>query len=72
MGYQINHKKHNINTSGLNQLNSLAHLELIINRKILLPVKVSHDDLQLVRLLAGQAVDPLKTKPALSWKIIRL
>ena len=66
MGYQINHKKHNINTSGLNQLNSLAHLELIINRKILLPVKVSHDDLQLVRLLAGQSVEVVKAKPALS------
>ena len=66
MGYQINHKKHNINTSGLNQLNSLAHPELIINRKILLPVKVGHDDLQLVRLLAGQSVEVVKAKPALS------
>ena len=56
----------------MNQLNSLAHLELIINRNILLPVKVGHDDLQLVRLLAGQAVEVVKAKPALSLKNIEL
>ena len=72
MGYQINHIKHNINTSGSNQLNSLAHLELIINRNIFLPVKVSQGDLQLVRLLAGQSVEVVKAKPTLSLKIIRL
>ena len=32
-------------TSGLKQLNSLSHLELVVNSKILLPVKVSHDDI---------------------------
>ena len=53
-------------TSGSIQLNSLSHLELVVNSKILLPVKVSHGDLQLVILLAGQSVQVVKAKPALS------
>ena len=52
------------------QWNSLAHLELVIERNILLPVKVGHRDLQLVILLAGQVVELVKTKPALSLKIL--
>ena len=52
--------------SGLKQLNSLPHLELVVNSIILLSVKVGQDDLQLVIALAGQTVDPLKAKPALS------
>ena len=52
----------------MKQLNSLSHLELVVNSNVLLPVKVGHDDLQLVILLAGQFVDLLKAKPALSWK----
>ena len=54
------------------ELNRLSHLELVINSNILLPVKVGQDDLQLVISLAGQTVDPLKAKPALSLKMIRL
>ena len=52
------------------QFNSLSHLELVINSKILLPVKVGHGDLQLVISLAGQSVEVFKAKPALSLKII--
>ena len=48
------------------QLKSLAHLKLVINSDILLSVKVGQLDLQLEILLAGQVVDPLKAKPALS------
>ena len=44
----------------------LQDLELVVNRNVLLPVKVGHDDLQLVISLAGQTVDPLKAQPALS------
>ena len=47
-------------------LNSLTHLELVVDSNILLPVKVSHGDLQLVILLAGQSVEVVKAKPALS------
>ena len=43
----------------------LPHLELFINSNILLPVKVGQGDLQRVRLLAGQAVEVVKTKPHL-------
>ena len=50
----------------------LQDLELVVNRNVLLPVKVGHDDLQRVISLAGQTVDPLKAKPALSLKMIRL
>ena len=52
------------------QLNSLSHLELVVNSNILLPVKVSHDNLQLVISLAGQSVEVVKAKPALSLKMI--
>ena len=48
----------------------LAHLELVVNSNILLSVKVCHGDLQLVISLAGQSVEILKAKPALSLKII--
>lgn len=48
------------------ELNRLSHLELVINSNIFLLVKVSHGDLQLVGLLAGQAVELLKANPALS------
>ena len=54
------------------QLKSLAHLKLVINRGILLSIKVGHRDLQLVRLLVGQQVESLKANPALSLQIIRL
>ena len=47
-------------------MNSLSHLELIVNRNVLLPVEVGQGDLQLVILLDGQTVDPVKAKPALS------
>ena len=53
-------------------MNSLSHLELVVNRNVLLPVKVGQSDLQLVRVMDGQTVHPLKAKPALSLKIIRL
>ena len=59
-------KKNNINNVDLIQFDSLSHLELVVNSNILLPVKVGQDDLQLVIALAGQTVDPLKAKPALS------
>ena len=52
------------------ELNRLSHLELVINSNIFLLVKVSHGDLQLVGLVAGQAVELLKAKPALSLIII--
>ena len=48
----------------------LSHLELVVNSNILLSVKVCHGDLQLVISLAGQSVEILKAKPALSLKII--
>ena len=48
------------------ELNRLSHLELVINSNIFLLVKVSHGDLQLVGLLAGQAVELPKANPALS------
>ena len=47
------------------------YLELVIHSKILLPVKVSHGDLQLVISLAGQSVEVVKAKPALSLKNIQ-
>ena len=56
--------------SGLMQLISLSHLEPVVNSNILLPVKVGHCDLQLVISLAGQSVEVVKAKPALSLKII--
>ena len=52
------------------ELNRLSHLELVINSNIFLLVKVGHGDLQLVGLVAGQAVELLKAKPALSLIII--
>ena len=55
---------------GLKQLNSLSHLELVINSDILLPVPVGHGDLQLVISLAGQTVEVVKAKPALSLMIL--
>ena len=54
------------------QWNSLSHLEPVINSMILLSVKVGHGDLQLVISLAGQAVEVVKAKPALSLKNIRI
>ena len=54
------------------ELNRLSHLELVINSNIFLLVKVSHGDLQLVGLLAGQAVELLKANPALSLILIIL
>ena len=44
------------------------HLEMVVNCNILALVKVGHGDLQLVGMLAGQAVELFKTNPALSWK----
>ena len=43
-------------------------LELVIDGHILLPVIVSHDDYQLVRLVVGQSVKGIKTNPTLAWK----
>ena len=48
----------------------MFYLELVINSKILLPVKVGHGDLQLVILLAGQSVEVFKAKPTLSLKMV--
>ena len=50
----------------------MSHLELVINSKILLPVKIGHDDLQLVISLASQSVEVVKAKPALSLKMIQI
>ena len=48
-----------------------GHLELVVNSNIFLWVfKVSQDDLQLVRILAGQTVEGVKANPALSSKVI--
>ena len=48
-----------------------GHLELVVNSNIFLRVvKVSQDDLQLVRILAGQTVEAVKANPALSSKVI--
>ena len=48
-----------------------GHLELVVNSNIFLWVfKVSQDDLQLVRILAGQTVEAVKANPALSSKVI--
>ena len=46
------------------------YLELVIHSKILLPVKVSHGDLQLIIFLAGQSVEVFKAKPTLSLKMV--
>ena len=43
---------------------------MVVNRNVLLPVKVGQGDLQLVRLLAGQDVELVETKPALSFKVL--
>ena len=52
--------------SGLQKFVSLPHLKLVVNSMILLPVKVGQDDLQLVISSAGQAVELVQAKPALS------
>ena len=52
------------------QWNSLSHLEPVVYSVILLPIKVGHDDLQLVISLAGQSVEVVKAKPAFSLIII--
>ena len=53
------------------QWNSLSHLEPVVNSVIFPPVKVGHGDLQLVISLAGQSVEVVKAKPALSLKNIQ-
>ena len=47
-----------------------SHLEPVINSNIFLLVKVCHGDLQLVGLLARQAVELLEANPTLSLIII--
>ena len=44
------------------------HLELVVNCNMLDLVEVGHGDLQLVGILASQAVELFKTDPSLSLK----
>ena len=53
------------------QMIFLSHLELVVNSVILLPIKVGHGDLQLVISLAGQSVEVVQAKPALSLQMKR-